>query len=151
MRFNPDNYCFFGVSEFGRNKTAAKELAQFLQERAQVEQRDFAANGYDLPPLISMSDFEIWSEVEPPKATVYNYPMRPWHDAHENITAISGATGHRGADVFARYSPDDDGQGVFWPIQQRSHRVGKNELEGFMREALLMPPVRRCPDRRAVP
>jgi hypothetical protein len=45
----------------------------FLQERAQVEERDIAANGYDLPPLISMSDFKVWSEVEPPKSTVYNY------------------------------------------------------------------------------
>lgn len=44
------------------------ELAQFLEERTQVEERDSAANGYDLLPLISMSDFAIWSEAEPPKA-----------------------------------------------------------------------------------
>ena len=39
----PYNYCFFGVWSFGQNKTAAKELIQFLQERAQVEERGIAS------------------------------------------------------------------------------------------------------------
>ena len=90
-----------------------------------MQERDTAANGYDLPPLVSMSDFQIWSEVEPPKGTVYNYPMRPWHDAHENITALSGAAGHRGADVLPRHPSDDAGQGAFRPVEQGGHRLGE--------------------------
>ena len=132
-RFNPYNYCFFGVWEFGTNKTAAKELAQYLQERPQVQERDTAANGYDLPPLISMSDFEIWSDVEPPKGTVYNYPMRPWHDAHENITAWP-APPDIAAQMYARaihpamlarvHSGQSNKEVIAW---------AKNELEGFIR------------------
>ena len=26
-------------------------------------------------------DFKVWEEVEPPKGTVYNYPIRPFHNA----------------------------------------------------------------------
>ena len=29
-----------------------------------------------------MTDFKIWEEVEPPKGTVYNYPIRPWHGSN---------------------------------------------------------------------
>ena len=151
-RFNPYNYCFFGVVGVRPEQDGGEGTdAQFLQERPQVEERDTAANGYDLPPLISMSDFEIWSEVEPPKGTVYNYPMRPWHDAHENITALSGAAGHRGADVrrapFIRRC---------WPRcipasrTRRSSPGRRTSWKASFAEALRDPPVRRCPDRRAV-
>ena len=58
-RYCPYNYCFYGVWSFGRNKTAAKELIQYLQERKQVGEREVASDGYDLPPLLSMSDFDI--------------------------------------------------------------------------------------------
>jgi hypothetical protein len=37
-----------------------------------------------------MTDFKIWSEVEPPKGTIFNYPVRPWHDAEYYITGSSG-------------------------------------------------------------
>jgi ABC-type glycerol-3-phosphate transport system substrate-binding protein len=132
-RYDPYNYAFWGVWSFSQNKTAAKELAQFLQERKQVEERDTAANGYDLPPLISMSDFEVWSEVEPPKGTVYNYPMRPWHDAHENITAYP-APPDIAAQIYARaihpmmlakvHTGQSNKEVIAW---------AKNELEGFVR------------------
>jgi hypothetical protein len=53
-----------------------------------VEERDVASEGYDLPPLLSMDDFQVWADVEPPKGTVYNYPIRPWHNSLESITGI---------------------------------------------------------------
>ena len=49
-----------------------------------------AVAGYDIPAFPSMSDFKIWAEVEPPKGTIYNYPLRPWHDAEYYITGSSG-------------------------------------------------------------
>ncbi|HYZ24790.1 MAG TPA: extracellular solute-binding protein [Rhodopila sp.] len=132
-RFNPYNYCFFGVWAFGSNKTAAKELTQYLQEREQVEARDTVANGYDIPPLPSMSDFKIWEEVEPPKGTVYNYPMRPWHNAQENITAYP-APPDIAAQMYARaihptmlakvHSGQSNKQIIAW---------AKDELEGMIR------------------
>jgi ABC-type glycerol-3-phosphate transport system substrate-binding protein len=86
-RYIPYNYSFYGTWAFGQNKTAAKELIHYLQERTQVEARCIASAGYDIPPLVSMSDFKIWEDVEPPKGTVYNYPIRPWHNAQPSITA----------------------------------------------------------------
>ncbi len=86
-RYIPYNYSFYGTWAFGKNKTAAKELTAHLQQREQVEGRCVASEGYDIPPLTSMSDFKVWENVNPPKGTVYNYPIRPWHNAQPNITA----------------------------------------------------------------
>ena len=90
-----------------------------------MEERDTAANGYDLPPLISMSDFEIWSEVEPPKGTVYNYPMRPWHEAHENITAYPAPPDIAAQMYAARHPSDDVRQGALRAVEQGDHCLGE--------------------------
>jgi hypothetical protein len=62
-------------------------------QREQIEARDNVVAGYDLPPFESMTDFKIWETVEPPLGTVYNYPIRPWHDAQPNITASEANPG----------------------------------------------------------
>jgi ABC-type glycerol-3-phosphate transport system substrate-binding protein len=132
-RYIPYNYSFYGTWSFGNNKSAAKELIHFLQLREQVEGRCIAAAGYDIPPLTSMSDFKIWEEVEPPKGTVYNYPIRPWHGASPSITAypaprdIAVQMYNRGthptllAKLFTGESIDE---AISW---------ARNELEGFVR------------------
>ena len=56
-------------------------------QREQVEERENAVDGFDIPPFLSMSDFKIWSEIEPPRGTVYNYPIRPFHNATPSISA----------------------------------------------------------------
>lgn len=132
-RFIPYNYCFYGSWSFGTNKPAAKELIQYLQERKQVEERCTASEGYDLPPLLSMNDFQIWSEVNPPKGTVYNYPIRPWHNSNENITGYP-APPEIAAQMYAR---------AIHPTMMAKVNAGqsnkeviawaKNELEGFIR------------------
>jgi hypothetical protein len=38
-----------------------------------------------------MLNFDIWSQVEPPKGTVYNYPTRPWHQAVPSIAGSSAS------------------------------------------------------------
>jgi ABC-type glycerol-3-phosphate transport system substrate-binding protein len=81
---------FWGIWQFAQNKSAAKELITWLSQREQVEVLEEAVIGYDIPPFLSMSDLKIWSEVEPPKGTVYNYPVRPWHDAEYYVTGSSG-------------------------------------------------------------
>lgn len=75
-RFVPYLPYFWGLWNFSKNKSAAKELITYLMEREQVEARCNAVSGYDIPPFESMTDFKVWSEVEPPKGTVYNYPIR---------------------------------------------------------------------------
>jgi ABC-type glycerol-3-phosphate transport system substrate-binding protein len=133
-RYIPYNYCFYGAWAFGKNKTAAKELITYLQQRKQVEERDVASDGYDLPPLLSMNDFPIWADVEPPKGTVYNYPIRPWHNSKESITGYP-APPEVAAQMYARathpamlakvYSGQSNEEAIAW---------AKNELEGFMRQ-----------------
>jgi ABC-type glycerol-3-phosphate transport system substrate-binding protein len=132
-RYIPYNYSYYGTWSFGQNKSASKELIHYLQLREQVEVRCNASVGYDIPPLTSMSDFKIWEEVEPPKGTVYNYPIRPWHHALPSITAypaprdIAVQMYNRGthptllAKLFSGQSID---QAISW---------ARNELEGFVR------------------
>ena len=86
-RFVPTASFFWGVYGFSQNKTAAKELIEYLMQRPQVEARCDVVDGYDLPPYANMTDFKIWEEVQPPKGTVYNYPIRPWHDQEASLAA----------------------------------------------------------------
>ena len=132
-RYIPYNYCFYGAWSFGRNKSAAKELIRFLQERKQVQERAVASDGYDLPPLLSMNDFQVWADVEPPKGTVYNYPIRPWHNSLESITGYP-APPDIAAQMYARaihpsmlakvYAGQSNQEVIAW---------AKNELDGFIR------------------
>lgn len=87
-RFEPYLPYFWGVWNFSKNKQAAKELIVFLMQRDNVEARCNEVVGYDVPPFDSMLDFKVWETVEPPKGTVYNYPLRPFHKATAHIAAL---------------------------------------------------------------
>jgi len=84
-RFMPYVPFYWGVWQFAKNKTAAKEIIEWLSEREQTEARVTASLGYDLPPYEKLSDFKVWEEVGPPKGTVFNYPTYPVHGAKPNI------------------------------------------------------------------
>ena len=132
-RYIPFVYVFYGIWKFAKNKSAAKELVRHLLEREQVEERAIASEGFNLPPQVSMSDFKVWEEVEPPKGTVYNYPIRPVAQREAEPCRLSRAAGYRGADLQSRDHPVDvgrlhDGQ----PIPQVI-AWAKHELEGFIR------------------
>ena len=75
-RFVPTQCYFWGTYSFSPNKSAGKDLIEFLMQRDNVEERDIASSGYDLPPYAKLNDFKIWSEVGPPVGTVFNYPLR---------------------------------------------------------------------------
>ena len=70
--FTPAGPWFWGIWQFSRNKTAAKELITWLAERPQVEERCTIIEGFDVPPFDSMTDFKVWETVEPPKGTLYS-------------------------------------------------------------------------------
>ncbi len=76
-RFVPTQQYFWGVYSFSQNKSAAKDLLEFLMQRENVEAREIACDGYDLPPYAKLNDFKVWENVGPPTGTVYNYPIRP--------------------------------------------------------------------------
>ncbi|MGE0419825.1 MAG: ABC transporter substrate-binding protein [Acetobacteraceae bacterium] len=87
-RFMPHSMNFFGIWEFAQNKSGAKELAEFLMQIENVDARSTAVKGYDLPPFQKMATSKVWDDVSPPKGTVYNYPVRPWHHQTEHLAMM---------------------------------------------------------------
>jgi len=88
-RFVPHRPYFWGIWKFAQNKQAGWDLIEYLSQREIVEKLAAPVAGYDIPPFLSMSDLNVWSVVEPPKGTIYNYPVRPWHDAEYYIAGSS--------------------------------------------------------------
>src|SRR5215467_3626717 len=67
---------FYGLWQFSKNKSAAKDLLLHISQRESIAQLVAASSGYDLPSFKSMYDLETWKTVEPPKGVVYSYPPR---------------------------------------------------------------------------
>jgi ABC-type glycerol-3-phosphate transport system substrate-binding protein len=86
-RFVPTQSYFWGTYSFSKNKAAGKDLVEFLMQRDNIEAREIASEGYDLPPYAKLTDFKIWDEVGPPKGTVFNYPLRPSSGQKPSLTA----------------------------------------------------------------
>lgn len=132
-RFVPYATFFLGLWNFSPNKTAAKELIEYLLQREQVEARCNIVDGYDIPPFDSMTDFNVWKVVEPPKGTVYNYPIRKSHKAVPNIAGMSAPPEvavqmyNRGT-VSTMLAKLQSGQSIPQVIAW-----AKDELEGFTR------------------
>jgi ABC-type glycerol-3-phosphate transport system substrate-binding protein len=132
-RYIPYVYVFYGIWQFAKSKSAAKELAQYLLEREQVEERTTVVEGFNLPPQVSMSDFKIWSDVEPPKGTMYNYPIRPWHNSRPSLAAYP-APPDIAVQIFNRatiptmWAKLHSGQSIPQVIAW-----AKDEVHGFMR------------------
>ncbi|MBS0562027.1 MAG: extracellular solute-binding protein [Proteobacteria bacterium] len=132
-RYCPYLPYFWGVWNFSPNKAAAKDLVEFLMQRDNVEARCTAVDGYDLPPFEKMLDFKVWEEVEPPKGTVYNYPLRPWHNAKPSIAA-SEASPDVAVQIYNRGTMPtmlaklQSGQSIDQVISWAN-----DELEGFVR------------------
>ena len=87
----PAQSYFWGVYQFSNNKSAGKELLEYLMQRENIEARDVASQGYDLPPYAKLTDFKVWQEVEPPKGTVYNYPIRAASGQQPSLTGFEAA------------------------------------------------------------
>lgn len=132
-RFTPYAQQFWTIWSFSQNKSAAKELIEFLMQRENVDVRCTEVLGYDLPPFDSMLDFKIWADAEPPKGTAYNYPIRASQHAVPHIAAqpappdIAVQIYNRGTmpTMFAKLlSGQKIPEVIAW---------AKDELEGFAR------------------
>lgn len=131
-RLVPHRPYFWGIWNFAQNKQAAIELIHYLSQRPQVEELVTAVVGYDIPPFLSMSDFKIWSEVEPPKGVVYNYPIRPWHQATYYIPG-SAAPPDIAVQMWNRGTiPTMVSKLVAGQTMEQSIAWAKDELEGFL-------------------
>ena len=132
-RFIPTQTYFWGTYNFSKNKTASKELIEHLMQRENIEARDIASEGYDLPPYAKLTDFKVWEEVGPPKGTVFNYPIRAASGQKPSLTASEAAPEiavqiyNRGVhnQMFAKLR---DGQTIEQVITWTA-----DELEGFSR------------------
>ncbi len=76
---------FYGLWQFSKNKSAAKDLLLHMSQKDSVAQLVEASYGYDLPSFKSMYDLDTWKKVEPPLGTAYSYPPRG-----DEITSITG-------------------------------------------------------------
>ena len=132
-RLVPHRPYFWGIWQFAQNKSAGKDLIEFLSQREQVEALAKPTSGYDIPPFESMSDLKIWEEVEPPKGVVYNYPVRPWHDA-EYYIAGSSAPPAIAVQMWNRsIQPGMVARLMAGQSIKQSIAWAKEELEGFSR------------------
>jgi ABC-type glycerol-3-phosphate transport system substrate-binding protein len=132
-RMVPHRPYFWGIWNFSKNAAAGKDIIAWLSQREQVETLEQATIGYDIPPFQSMTDLKIWEEVEPPKGTIYNYPVRPWHDAEYFITGSSGPP-EIAVQIWNRgIVPGMVGRLVSGQTIKQSMDWAQNELEGFTR------------------
>jgi ABC-type glycerol-3-phosphate transport system substrate-binding protein len=76
---------FWGIWNFSRVQGPAKELLEFLSDREQADAQTSTSAGYDIPPFLSMNDFNVWSTEGPPVGTVYNYPLRTHHNSRTSV------------------------------------------------------------------
>ena len=132
-RFLPTLSFFWGAYKFSPNKTAGKELIEFLMQKDLVEARCIASEGYDLPPYANLTNFKVWETVEPPVGTVFNYPLRP-SSGQKPALAASEATPEVAVQIYNRAIHNQmlarlrDGQTIPQVIAW-----AQDELDGFTR------------------
>lgn len=73
-RYAPFLPYFWGIWNFGKNKSAAKSLLVHLSQPAMIEKMVAASHGYDLPSFGNLTTLKTWAEEGPPKGTLYHYP-----------------------------------------------------------------------------
>jgi hypothetical protein len=101
-RLVPHRPYMWGIWEWANNKPAAKDLIAYTMQRENVEKCSVPASGYDIPPFVSMSDFKVWEDIEPPKGTIYNYPLKAHHKAEHYIVG-SYAPVEKAVQMWSRY------------------------------------------------
>ncbi len=84
-RFVPHSMNFWAIWQFAQNKSAAKDLIEFLMQPENVDARSTAVMGFDLPPFAKMAESPVWDKIGPPVGSVYNYPMRKEHNAVSHL------------------------------------------------------------------
>jgi len=132
-RFAPFLPYFWSVWNFSKNKEAAKSLLVHLSQPASVEKMVAASGGYDLPAFEKLTTLKTWAEEGPPKGTLYNYPVRPHHDAEYYIVG-SSAPPDIGVQIWSQYMiPGMAARIVSGHTAKQVIDWAKRELEGIRR------------------
>lgn len=123
----------WGIWQWAQNKSAAKDLIVHLSQREVVQKTSVPAAGYDIPPFLSMANLPVWADIEPPKGTIYNYPIRAHHDAEFYIVA-SQAPPEIAVQIWGRFViPSMVARMVQGGTDKQVIDWAKKELEGFRR------------------
>lgn len=101
-RLVPHRPYMWGIWQWANNQSAAKDLMTYVMQRENVEKTSTPASGYDIPPFVSMSDFDVWKDVGPPKGSIYNYPLKAHHKAEHYIVG-SYAPVEKAVQMWSRY------------------------------------------------
>jgi ABC-type glycerol-3-phosphate transport system substrate-binding protein len=132
-RLVPHRPYFWGIWQWAQNKSAAKDLMAFVSQRDVVTKLSVPAAGYDIPPFLSMADLPVWADIEPPKGTLYNYPLRPHHDGEYYIVG-SSAPPDIGVQIWSHYMiPGMVARVVSGHTEKKVIDWAKAELEGIRR------------------
>ena len=67
---------FWGIWNFGKNKSAAKSLLVHMSQPAAVEKLVAASGGYDLPSFANLTTLKTWAEEGPRRARSTTIPTR---------------------------------------------------------------------------
>ena len=131
-RFVPHSMNFWAIWQFAQNKSAAKELIEFLMQPDNVDARSTAVLGYDLPPYAKMADAPVWDKIGPPPGSVYHYPVRKEHNAVSHLAHMP-APPEIAVQIYSRgtlptmlaklKAGESIDQAIAW---------GQRELEGFI-------------------
>ena len=122
----------YGIWEFAKNKSAAKDLAFFMADKEQFASFVTASNGYDIPLFPSYNDIPVWNEAGPPAGSLYNYPVR----GNEKLV-VAGYPAP--ADIAARIYSEKFLSNLVGRVTQAGEDVdaaiawGVTELEGYLR------------------
>jgi len=131
-RFVPHSMNFWAIWQFAQNKSAAKDLIEFLMQSDNVDARSTAVLGYDLPPYEKMAESKVWDTIGPPVGTVYNYPVRKQHGSVSHLAhmpappeiAVQIYNRGTGPTMLAKLkSGESIEQVITW---------GNREIEGFL-------------------
>ncbi|GEP53062.1 ABC transporter substrate-binding protein [Reyranella soli] len=131
-RFVPHSMNFWGIWQFAKNKSAAKDLIEFLMQPDNVDARSTSVMGYDLPPFAKMAESKVWDKIGPPEGSLFNYPVRKQHNAVPHLAhmpappEIAVQIYNRGTlpTMFAKMKAGESiDQVITW---------GNRELEGFL-------------------
>jgi hypothetical protein len=124
---------FLGHLAMGKEQAGAEDLLAFVSQREVVTKLSVPAAGYDIPPFMSMADLPVWADIEPPKGTLYNYPVRPHHDAEYYIVG-SSAPPDIGVQIWSQYMiPGMAARIVSGHTPKQVIDWAKRELEGIRR------------------
>jgi ABC-type glycerol-3-phosphate transport system substrate-binding protein len=125
-------YRYWGIWKFSANKAAAKSLLLHLSTRDSIGKLLEGGQGFDVPPFEKLMDFNVWTNAEPPKGTLYNFPPRG-----EVIVSVAGspAPARIGVQIYSQAIAckmiaqcTQQGKSIDEAIA-----FGEREIEGYMR------------------